>query len=135
MDRTLMSAEANLAGLFTPHGDEIWNRDLLWQPIPIHTVPFSKDYILAANTTCPKYDDLYKKYMAESPEVQRIYTEYGPLFKYLSRMAGQNVSTITDIYFLFDALNIEKEQHKPLVRNFLPFFERMVDNDAFFEIL
>lgn len=34
-DRTLMSAQANLAGLFPPmHKDEKWNDELLWQPIP-----------------------------------------------------------------------------------------------------
>lgn len=34
-DRTLASAQANLAGLFPPtHDDEKWHNDLLWQPIP-----------------------------------------------------------------------------------------------------
>jgi hypothetical protein len=38
-NRTLMSAEVNLAGLFEPHGSQLWNQNLTWQPIPIHTVP------------------------------------------------------------------------------------------------
>lgn len=34
-DRTLMSAQANLAGLFPPtHDDEKWHDEIQWQPIP-----------------------------------------------------------------------------------------------------
>uniref|UniRef100_A0A8D0N298 acid phosphatase n=1 Tax=Sus scrofa TaxID=9823 RepID=A0A8D0N298_PIG len=43
IDRTLMSAMTNLAGLFPPEGISIWNPNLLWQPIPVHTVPLSED--------------------------------------------------------------------------------------------
>lgn len=39
VDRTLMSAASNLAGLFPPKGDQRWDQSLEWQPIPIHTVP------------------------------------------------------------------------------------------------
>uniref|UniRef100_A0A8C9LZI3 acid phosphatase n=1 Tax=Piliocolobus tephrosceles TaxID=591936 RepID=A0A8C9LZI3_9PRIM len=43
VDRTLMSAMTNLAALFPPEGVSIWNPNLLWQPIPVHTVPISED--------------------------------------------------------------------------------------------
>ncbi|PNI96162.1 ACPP isoform 3 [Pan troglodytes] len=43
VDRTLMSAMTNLAALFPPEGVSIWNPVLLWQPIPVHTVPLSED--------------------------------------------------------------------------------------------
>ncbi|KAM6159681.1 prostatic acid phosphatase isoform 2-T2 [Erethizon dorsatum] len=43
VDRTLMSAMANLAALFPPVGTSIWNPSLLWLPIPVHTVAVSDD--------------------------------------------------------------------------------------------
>lgn len=35
VDRAIMSAQANLAGLFPPtHDIEKWHNDIKWQPIP-----------------------------------------------------------------------------------------------------
>ncbi|XP_075211915.1 prostatic acid phosphatase-like isoform X2 [Lycorma delicatula] len=42
-DRCHMSVAALLAGLFPPQGDEVWNKELLWQPIPIHSEPSNED--------------------------------------------------------------------------------------------
>uniref|UniRef100_G3PM22 Lysosomal acid phosphatase n=1 Tax=Gasterosteus aculeatus aculeatus TaxID=481459 RepID=G3PM22_GASAC len=42
-DRTLMSAEANLAGLYPPTGDQVFRVGLKWQPIPVHTVPQAEE--------------------------------------------------------------------------------------------
>ncbi|XP_074765569.1 lysosomal acid phosphatase isoform X4 [Athene noctua] len=42
-DRTLMSAEANLAGLYPPEGQQMFNPNISWQPIPVHTVPESEE--------------------------------------------------------------------------------------------
>ena len=40
-----MSAECNLAGLFTPQGSQVWNDELPWQPVPVHTVPLESDHV------------------------------------------------------------------------------------------
>ncbi|KAJ4440008.1 hypothetical protein ANN_08139 [Periplaneta americana] len=43
VDRTLMSAESNLAGLYPPRQWQKWSANISWQPIPIHTVPENMD--------------------------------------------------------------------------------------------
>lgn len=48
-DRTLMSAEANLAGLFPPNGMQRFNPNISWQPIPVHTVPITQDKVRLAS--------------------------------------------------------------------------------------
>lgn len=40
-----MSAESNLAGLYPPIQNDIWDTDLEWQPIPVHTIPEKEDAV------------------------------------------------------------------------------------------
>ncbi|XP_071417317.1 prostatic acid phosphatase-like isoform X2 [Pithys albifrons albifrons] len=53
-DRTIMSAQSYLSGLFPPTSSQIWNPELLWQPIPVHIFQKSteQDFIqtMAVNT-------------------------------------------------------------------------------------
>ncbi|XP_050813128.1 lysosomal acid phosphatase isoform X2 [Gopherus flavomarginatus] len=58
-DRTLMSAEANLAGLYPPQGQQVFNPNVSWQPIPVHTVPDSAERLLKFPLSpCPRYEQL-----------------------------------------------------------------------------
>lgn len=116
-DRTIMSAQANLAGLFTPSDEEKWIDDIKWQPIPVHTVPRNLDHIIAIEQNCPKYKYLLAKYTNNSDERQRIFTEYADLIAYWSKMSGQNITSTYDIYWLFNTLDIEREQNKRFVFN------------------
>jgi len=49
-DRTIMSAQSYLSGLFPPTGSQIWNPELLWQPIPVHILQKSTDRVSTACT-------------------------------------------------------------------------------------
>lgn len=109
-----MSAQANLAGLYPPIEDEVWNKDIMWHPIPVHTVPQNLDYVLYASKECPKYQVVYDQYLNDSPEVQRIHTEYADLFPFLTKMSGANITTITDVYWLYNTLHIERDHNKSL---------------------
>nr|XP_056719133.1 testicular acid phosphatase [Euleptes europaea] len=56
-DRTIMSAQANLMGLYLSTDPEIG-----WKPIPIHTVPVKYDKLLKPPTrTCQRYQQLMEE--------------------------------------------------------------------------
>ncbi|KAL8165484.1 UNVERIFIED_CONTAM: hypothetical protein K2H54_046197, partial [Gekko kuhli] len=64
VDRTIMSAQVNLAGLFPPTASEIWNPQILWQPIPIYVIPNSfKPKLRFPIFDCPRYKKLFKETM------------------------------------------------------------------------
>ncbi|GFR72255.1 lysosomal acid phosphatase, partial [Elysia marginata] len=69
IQRCLMSAYSHLAGLFPPSGDQIWNKDIMWQPIPVETRPLKEDNKLALQKKCPRYDELFQK-LLDSPMFQ-----------------------------------------------------------------
>jgi prostatic aicd phosphatase len=106
-NRTKMSLELVLAGLFPPHRDEIWNQELLWQPIPYNYFPASQDKILLG-VTCPHYLELYDKQI-ESEKVQTELATYKETFQYISRHTGLNVTKYLDVYNLFFGLATEEE--------------------------
>ncbi|XP_033162482.1 prostatic acid phosphatase isoform X1 [Drosophila mauritiana] len=106
VDRTLMSAQSNLAGLYEPQGEDIWNTDINWQPIPIHTSPERVDSILAAKAPCPAYD--YELASLESsPEFKALTEKHRNLFAYLSEKGGRPVKTFIDAQYLNNTLFIE----------------------------
>ena len=75
VDRTLMSAQANLAGLYPPEGYMQWNPNLVWQPIPVHTVPQHMDHLLSSeHTSCPRLTKLRAE-ARNSDKIQAIFTE------------------------------------------------------------
>jgi len=61
-ERCLQSAESQLAGLFPPSGRQIWNPDIKWQPVPVHTVPPDQDPLLRPDdTVCPRLYELFEE--------------------------------------------------------------------------
>lgn len=55
-DRCLMSSELLGAGLFPPRDTQIWNPDLLWQPIPIHYLPRNLDNVSLVHFFCTHHN-------------------------------------------------------------------------------
>ncbi|XP_034253890.1 testicular acid phosphatase homolog isoform X2 [Thrips palmi] len=106
-DRVIMSAGALLAGLQPPSTSEIWLPGFNWHPIPIHSTPRSLDQLITVKKKCPRYDkELKEAYQSE--EISKINTDIADLYRHLSANTGQNVSTVLDVEFLFNTLEIEE---------------------------
>lgn len=59
-DRCQMSALTLLAGLYPPTSAQVWNKELLWQPIPINSVPRDQDNV-SINYIIGLYNGIVKK--------------------------------------------------------------------------
>lgn len=106
VDRTLMSAESSLAGLYPPVGDQRWNPDINWQPIPVHTLPELLDKVLAAKASCPRYE-LELAAVKKSPPIKELDKKYKDIFKYVSEHAGEKIKDLENLEYIYDTLHIE----------------------------
>nr|XP_034839570.1 prostatic acid phosphatase-like [Maniola hyperantus] len=106
VDRTLMSAQANLAGMYPPSGNAIWDLNLLWQPIPVHTRPERDDEVLAMIRKCVPYDKEKAKYMRSVAYKKRL-SKYQGLMDYLTAYTGMKVKDYLDINDIYNVLYIE----------------------------
>uniref|UniRef100_A0A0N5CE58 Acid phosphatase 5 n=1 Tax=Strongyloides papillosus TaxID=174720 RepID=A0A0N5CE58_STREA len=115
-NRTLMSAQANMAGLYKPSNDSQFMSGLPWNPIPIHTVSKADDIQLYDDVYCPavksETDNVYKN----SPELKKIENENKEFLNFLGNVTGLSNGPlpIKNIWLVFDPLNAEnhhKDQH------------------------
>ncbi|XP_063704705.1 prostatic acid phosphatase [Culicoides brevitarsis] len=113
VDRTLMSAQANLAGLYPPKGKDIWNDEVAWQPIPVHTVQEKHDKVLAAKKSCPAYDYGLRK-LRDSDEYRKINEKNKALYDYVTEKSGRRIVNMEGIQFMYSVLNIEQIYNKTL---------------------
>ncbi|KAJ8932388.1 hypothetical protein NQ314_014699 [Rhamnusium bicolor] len=105
-DRCLMSAAATLAGLYPPEGEQIWNQDLLWRPIPIRLVPDHEDAFLKQKKHCPKYERLYHEEL-RTDYFQKVLKDNMEFFKYISEKSGENISNLGQLKAFFEILHTQ----------------------------
>lgn len=58
-------------------------------------------------TKCDKYDNMFNK-VKQSEKVHNVIKQHKPLFEYLTIHSGSNISTIEDVEFLYNTLEIEQ---------------------------
>lgn len=112
-DRTINSANLVLAGLFPPTGNQIWNDDLLWQPIAVHSIPKKMDYLIHAGA-CDRYHKA-RKQLEESAEVRSLKEQHRDLFEFVDKYSGQPILTIERMKDLYETLLAENETNKTYV--------------------
>ncbi|KJH46140.1 histidine acid phosphatase [Dictyocaulus viviparus] len=99
-NRTLMSAQANMAGLFPPSKSEIWDDKLDWQPVPIHSVPKVIDKELYEDIDCPTASSEFLR-VKKSEVVRQMERENEDLIKYLgenSKIPNFDIDKLRVVY-------------------------------------
>ena len=114
-DRCLMSAYCNLAGLYPPTGNQVWNPNLTnWQPVPVHTRPKKEDNVINLGENCPRYIQLYQETL-NSPEIKQEEIKYKNFYDYVSKKSGMNNMNISNIWKIADTLLCEKAHNMTVV--------------------
>ncbi|XP_029165964.1 uncharacterized protein LOC114936816 [Nylanderia fulva] len=101
-ERTKMSLQLVLAGLFPPADTQRWKADLNWQPIPITYVPRVVDNFFLSNE-CPQYLDEYFGIL-NLPEMEKKNSQFKNILSKLTELTGKNIETPVDwvdLYQLF----------------------------------
>lgn len=111
-ERSIMSAQANLAALFVPTESERIKADLLWQPVSIRTIPDEMDNLMHGGKPCPKYDILYEYYMKKSPESLETFAKYKDLIEFWSTQSPRKLKHIEDVTNFYKKLMTDKGQNK-----------------------
>ncbi|XP_060530825.1 venom acid phosphatase Acph-1-like [Cylas formicarius] len=110
-NRTKMSANLMLSGLFPPRDDQVWLPWLNWQPIPYNY--FAADKELGSTWTCSNYEKLYEELLA-SDKVQELLSQFEPTYSYVSTYTGLNITGPDGIFNLYFALTTQLEYGYPL---------------------
>ena len=120
VDRTLMSAQCVLMGLYPPGtGPMLSNSNIpalpdAYQVIPVHTVSIEDDDLLVPNHTPQQFNKIKKKYVTNRSDWQKKTMELRPQFARWSRLTGFKVTNLTDLIHLADNLYIRQLNQLPL---------------------
>lgn len=112
IDRTKMSLQLVLAGLYPPAEAQSWNPKLPWLAIPTHYAPESVDILLRPQA-CPVYEEALEE-IRKTKEVSKKATAFQDVLQYLTVKTGMEVSTLSAAYEIFNLLTAQKNMNLTL---------------------
>ncbi|XP_063978501.1 venom acid phosphatase Acph-1-like isoform X1 [Diachasmimorpha longicaudata] len=101
-DRTKMSLQLVMAGLFPPAPEQQWNPLLDWQPVIVNYLPYPNP--LLSYTNCPEYREEVE-IVEQSPDVQEMISQHNELVKNLTQWTGRPIAKAKDFEDLYGYLS------------------------------
>ncbi|KAL7065255.1 hypothetical protein AAHC03_04515 [Spirometra sp. Aus1] len=102
VDRTLMSAMANMAGLFRHSNSSLEKYGIHWRPIPVHTVQQTSE-IMFASAPCPRFQELLEE-SYKSEATKAFLDQHKSLFDLLRNVSGLPKLDVHDLWIVQDDL-------------------------------
>ncbi|CAG9772629.1 unnamed protein product [Ceutorhynchus assimilis] len=106
-DRTKMSLQLALAGLYPPVGSQMWSSNIYWQPIPYNYVPKSQDKELLAFRSCPRYAKLLSN-LYEEPDIKKNLQRYEKTFRILENKTLRKIDP-ESAFYLYVGFEIQEK--------------------------
>lgn len=132
-DRTQMSVASMLSSLYKPEDYQEWNKNVSWQPIPIHTN--DADTIFSNTDKCERYAQL-KYEVIETAEYKNLTKKYQDLIDLAVKEAGFKSMTLMDMWMLSDDIYVQKSHNLTLskwITDNLDRFMELRDIDFFLD--
>ncbi|XP_031785785.1 venom acid phosphatase Acph-1 isoform X1 [Nasonia vitripennis] len=104
-ERTRMSLQLVLAGLYPPKDQQVWSDDVKWQPIPVDNLISDLASFTWAEK-CPTRAKIYKE-LLESEDYKKDFGRFKEVMDKLSTLTGRNLQTAEEVYHLFHTLTAE----------------------------
>ncbi|KAJ8916057.1 hypothetical protein NQ315_010925 [Exocentrus adspersus] len=123
-DRALISAQANLAGLYPPIKNEKADDVQLPQYIPIHTLPTNEDQVLYMERPCPKFYRLYDE-VKDTDFFKNINKDFAEFYDEVSKVTGWQIDDVDYFYSLQSVLNV----YANVAPEYLPSWYQDLDKD------
>ncbi|XP_063977317.1 venom acid phosphatase Acph-1-like [Diachasmimorpha longicaudata] len=100
-DRTKMSLQLVMAGMFPPAPEQMWHPDFNWQPVIANYIPYP-DTLLRPQD-CPRFKEELRT-VEESVDFRRELIEYQRLMEFLTKWTGKPIKTALDMEGLYNSL-------------------------------
>lgn len=97
-----------MAGLFPPKNDEIWNEELNWQPIPVHVIPSSDDYMLQGTRQCSRISYDLANYLTDGDRYKQFIENNQPLLEFVKEQSGFDPMTYVNVFNFQQDLFVEQ---------------------------
>lgn len=110
VDRTLMSAESLLMGLYPAASHP--SLPFAMQPVPVHTAPPEVDTVIIHQPDPKELAARMQQYVYDTAEWKQKEKSLQPLFKHWSDATGLPITSLKDLYFA-DTIHINQLHHLP----------------------
>lgn len=104
--RAIMSAAANLAGIFSTEENAVLNDDIMKEQTAKIIVSDKTNGILLPNIKCPLKEQLYADYL-KTDYAREMFEKFEKTFDYVSKHCGLNVRNVKWATAILDTFKIE----------------------------